>query len=141
MDQTHWDAQKLFQIINNSGLEYLTDKDYLIIPANISENHWVIIALNNKKKTIEYYDSLGTRNMDKICGIIERLLEALGMENYDWEGMEVPRQQNSYESWIFALKIVQALAGNLNFSFNSENIKYYRKIILAELRDGKIYVE
>ena len=141
MDQTQWDAQKLSQIINDSGLENLTDKDYLIIPANISENHWVIIAMNNKKKTIEYYDSLGTRNMDKICGIIERMIEALGMEHYDWEGMEVPRQQNSFESWIFALKTAQALAANLDFGFNSENIKHYRKIILAELRDGKIYVE
>ena len=141
MDQTTWDLEKLSEIINNSNLATLTSKNYLIIPANINQTHWVVIVLNNKAKTIEYYDSLGTRNMDKICGIIERFLEAMGMEAYDWEGMNVPRQQNSHDSWIFALKIVQALAGNLEFSFNAEDMKYYRKVMLAELRDGKIYVE
>lgn len=141
MNQTVWNTQELFKIISDLGLEKITDKNYLIIPANISPNHWVVLLINNKTKTIEYYDSLGTRSMEKICGIIEKFLEALDIEPYDWEGMEVPRQQNSYESWIFALKTVQALAGNFDFRFNAENIQYYKKIMLAELRDGKVYVE
>ena len=130
------DPIKLNRMISRSGLTNLTEKPYIIIPANIMNNHWVVIAINNVKKTIEYFDSKGTRNMDLICEIIEKCLVGLDIGCYDWEGMEVPYQQNNSDCGVFALKIVKALAGNKEFDFVAEEMKFYRKIMMYELKKG-----
>jgi sentrin-specific protease 1 len=132
------DVNKLKRIIARAGLDSLADKPYVVIPANVFHNHWIVLAINNLNLTIEYYDSKGTRNMEIICAKLERALVQLGIGPYDWEGIDVPYQQNSSDCGIFAAKIVQCLATNSEFLFDADDMKYFRKVMIYELKKAKL---
>ncbi|KAA1082260.1 Smt3-specific protease [Puccinia graminis f. sp. tritici] len=42
----------------------LFEKDLILFPTNLSNLHWVLGVINNRKKRFEYYDSLAGRNPD-----------------------------------------------------------------------------
>jgi Ulp1 family protease len=132
------DTYKLNRVIRKAGLEALTAKPYVVIPANVNQNHWVVLVINNLKMSIEYYDSKGTMKMEAICSKLERALIQLGIGPYDWEGMDVPYQQNNCDCGVFAVKIIQCLATNIEFMFDAYDMKYFRKIMIYELKKGRL---
>ena len=79
--------------------------------------------------------------MEPVCSLLEKLLELLEIDPYDWEAIAVPLQVNSYDCGVFVIKIIQALAKNLPFNFSAADMKYYRKIMLAELKQGRLFVD
>lgn len=141
MQKTQWDKVKLQRILRRAGLDKITAKAYLILPVNLNQMHWVVASINNSAKVIEFYDSMDGSSMEKVCGLLEILLETLGIEAYDWESIATPRQDNGYDCGLFAIKTIQALAKNENFQFNGGDMKYYRKIMLAEIKEGKLFVD
>jgi Ulp1 family protease len=141
MEKTEWDINKLHKILKKTGLDTILSKSYLVVPVNINQAHWAVVAINNIDNVIEYYESLETNSMENVCIIIEKLLQKLGLEPYDWELMAAPRQNNGFDCGVFMIKIIQALASNTVFNFTSEDIKYYRKIMLLELKEGRLFVD
>ena len=103
--------------------------------------HWVVASLNNSSKVIEFYDSMDGNSMEKVCGLLEILLGKLEIEPYDWECIATPKQNNGYDCGLFAIKTMQCLAKNANFHFTNADMKYYRKIMLVEIKEGRLFVD
>ena len=141
MQKTQWDLVKLKRILRRAGLDKLTSKPYVILLVNLNQMQWVVACLNNSAKVIEFYDSMDGSSMEKVCGLLEILLEKLDIEAYDWECMASPKQNNGYDCGIFALKTIQCLAKNASFQFTDADMEYYRKIMLAEIKEGKLFVD
>jgi hypothetical protein len=127
--------------LKQSGLESLASKPYLLFPVCCSPAHWCVVLLNNPLKTIEFYDSAGVSNMRKICCSFERLTENLLAEVYDWEAMAAPAPENPADSGLVAIKMIQALARNVPFAFSVQDLKHYRKLMLAEIQHGRLFID
>jgi Ulp1 family protease len=141
MQSTVWDKDKLNRILLKSGLVSLFSKMFLVLPVNIKQTHWAVVVINHRECVIEYYDSLSTSQMDYVCSVVEEFMRVMGCKAYDWEAVWTPEQNNYSDCGMFALRVIHALAHNRPFGFTSQEIKYYRKVMLTELKYGKLLVD
>lgn len=141
MAEQGWDIPKLTRIIARSGIYNFSQVPLIVFPVNIKQAHWVTVSINNIEQVIEYYDSFRSQNFENVCILIENFLENIGMGKYDWHEMETPIQEYAYDSGIFAIKTIQAIALNKDFFFCSEDMEFYRKVMMLELKHGKVFVD
>ncbi len=130
--------ETLQDALNISGLESILCKKYLILPIYLDKVHCLVVTIDNSKRVIEYYDSLSTQHMEYVCGIVERALETLGVGRYDWEVIAVPMQCNESDCGVIAVKCILALCKNIEFSFRGDEVKYYRKVMIAEIKHQRL---
>jgi Ulp1 family protease len=141
MAEQGWDIPKLTRIIARYGIYNFSEVPLIVFPVNIKQAHWVTVSINNNDQVIEYYDSFRSQNFENVCILIENFLENIGMGKYDWHEMETPIQEYAYDSGVFVMKTIQAVALNKDFFFCSEDMEFYRKVIMLELKHGKVFVD
>ncbi|GAA5850758.1 hypothetical protein JCM8547_009081 [Rhodosporidiobolus lusitaniae] len=114
------------------------EKDIIIIPINLGNNHWVCAAVNIALKRIEYYDSLGQARP----GVYKNLrkwvekehmnrkkaqIDVSGWENY-WDPNR-PKQKNTWDCGVFTCMFMESLSrdtGDDNWDFGQDNMDYLR---------------
>ncbi|OMJ67286.1 hypothetical protein SteCoe_35591 [Stentor coeruleus] len=141
MAEQGWDISKLTRIIARYGIYNFSKVPLIVFPVNIKQAHWVTICINNIDQVIEYYDSFKSQNFENVCVLIESFLENIGIGKYDWHEMETPIQEYAYDSGIFVIKTIQAVAFNKDFFFCSQDMEFYRKVMMLELKHGKVFVD
>ena len=123
-------------------------KDILIIPCHVSSNHWTLAAVDFSKKTIIYYDSMGSKDYGLLC----RVATYLNQESWDKRKLKFdlpgwkmfclekrsPQQTNNYDCGVFAMVTAELISRKEKISFSQDDIQAYRKQIYSELFNGKL---
>jgi hypothetical protein len=107
--------------------------DLCLFPVNITPSHWAAVALDLRRKTVEYMDSLNTSRgplkrgtrAHKVCSDVLRWVEDECREWPDVGGVidtsefrlvhsdRTPQQHNGYDCGVFAMWMVECLALDL----------------------------
>lgn len=122
--------------------------DVILVPVNEDEIHWCLAAIDLKQESIKYYDSMGS--LDGIVPYILRdylLAESLNkkkktlnMENWQMENVQnIPQQEFEGDCGVFMCVYSEMLSCNKPFSFTHEDVRYYRKKIIFEICNGKLF--
>ena len=117
-------------------------KDLLIIPCHVSNNHWTLAAVDLNKKTIIYYDSIGGKDYGLLCRIASYLhqeswdkrklkFDLPGWKNFCLEKRS-PKQTNNYDCGVFAMVTAELISRKEKISFSQDDIQAYRKRIYCE---------
>ncbi|KAI9615090.1 hypothetical protein H4Q26_011629 [Puccinia striiformis f. sp. tritici PST-130] len=129
------------------------EKDLIFFPINLSNLHWVLGVINNRKKRFEYYDSLGGSGsgvLSKLRRYYQDEYQARKDEDVDlneWSDYqpEVPLQSNSSDCGVFVCQFMYSLSQDLTdhnlqegkvvklFDFTAENMPYLRLKMAFEI--------
>lgn len=127
------------------GGEALLDVDMVFVPVHNSA-HWTLLVVRPATRSIEYYDSLGSRSLAHVNNIKKWLRGELG-DHYVEEEWAVlpstsPQQDNGSDCGVFLLTTAKALAVGLEPDvYSSADITTLRKKIVAELINGGLQGE
>ena len=115
-------------------------REKVLIPINISQQHWALAVINVNKKQIEYYDSM--------CGgfitgkpYIRKLTEALQphypTESFsEWsyqQDLAAPQQQNGFDCGVFMLQFIQDIIAERKWTVNQDKIPSVRRNMLLDI--------
>ena len=141
-----------FQYFNNNDHKMLAKMlpsfslikaERIFIPINVNDSHWCLIIIYNKFNTIKFYDSL--HNNIKDYGINMNLLKTFlnkdNIKKKEWkiiEDIAIPKQNNNYDCGIFVCILAYYKIHNLELNYTTEDMKFFRKIILLSIYDKEI---
>jgi len=101
----------------------LFDKDLILMPINITNTHWTLIAMDIVTKTISYYDSMrgnGQLYVDNALAYLRASAEARGLPFNDAEwtcdrhaAEAYPAQPNSFDCGIYVLMVADLLTARM----------------------------
>ena len=120
----------------------------ILIPIHLfEENHWTLISINMRKRTICHYDSLPTGNRYQVVkNIIDFLKDAhmtcfgnpLNPKQWDNKLPIIPKQKNLVDCGAFVLQIAENISRGAPHTFTPEEIPSIRKRMVLEILNQKI---
>ncbi|CRG83779.1 hypothetical protein PISL3812_01135 [Talaromyces islandicus] len=116
---------------------HLLEVETVFVPVH-QQSHWTLLVVSPANKTIEYFDSLGSRLVSFVDTIKEWLKGELG-DRYDEEEWTVlrtpsPKQNNGSDCGVFLLTTAKAVALGLEpTAYGPADIPLLRRKIVAEL--------
>ncbi|WWC66956.1 uncharacterized protein I206_100863 [Kwoniella pini CBS 10737] len=127
----------------------------VVFPINIGNMHWTACAVNFDEKRIEYYDSMGDggRHRDDVFELVRSYLNSEHKErkgkSFNFEGWSdefnknTPQQSNGSDCGVFSCQTLEMISRGRDlkkqgFEFNSENMPYFRKLMIWEIAQGKL---
>ena len=125
------DGQKLYEVQD------------VFIPVNRSF-HWTMLVVSPKRKTINYYDSLGGNGRHYVSAALHWLRGELGVtfSAGDWvveSAAASPQQNNSSDCGVFAVTTAkQLMLGRSPMGYGAHHIPLQRRRIVAELVAGRL---
>ncbi|NXX84135.1 SENP2 protease, partial [Urocolius indicus] len=121
----------------------LFKQDMIFVPIHL-KRHWTLVVIDNRKKTIKYFDSLG-QNGDDICQTVFKYLQAEHLEKnkqelscWEWslcsvEPHEIPQQLNGSDCGVFLCKYVDVLSQDKPITFTQIHMPYFRRCMVWEI--------
>lgn len=109
--------------------------DVILIPVHL-ENHWILVVINIKDKSVEYYDSLGGYN----CTVMKKVTEFIELEQAKWckypktflrYKKKVSLQDNGYDCGVYVCMYARTCVDNKQQYKGS--MKHLRLKILHEI--------
>ncbi|KAL5105763.1 Sentrin-specific protease 1 [Taenia crassiceps] len=122
----------------------LFEHDLILVPIHDRTIHWCLVAIDLRKETLSYYDSMGGAN-DR-C--LDALLNYLDSESQDklqkplesistWQkintGASVPQQRNGSDCGVFLCTYAEFLSRDAEFTFSQEDMPNIRKRMMYEI--------
>lgn len=128
--------------INGEGL---LGVDMVFVPVHES-SHWTLMVLRPAERTIEYFDSLGSRGKRQMNTIKGWLQGELGKSYVEDEWTNLPSvssmQDNGSDCGVFLLTNAKAVALNIEpTAFGARDTEMLRKKIIAEIMNGGLHGE
>lgn len=125
------------------GGEGLLNVDTVFIPVH-EINHWTLMVVRPEDRTIEYFDSMGSRGGFQVAKIKEWLRGELGSKYKDEEWTVLPsvssHQDNGSDCGVFLLTNAKAIAVGVEpTAIRPRHIKLLRRKIVAELMNGGLH--
>lgn len=122
--------------------------DKVMIPINISNQHWALLVLRMTSKTISYYDSMGGDG-SKYFDILLQYLEdeskgeaGLGKDAWvfkrrQWKctNCKTPQQSNGYDCGVFCILIADLISLDIPLLFGQADIVAVRRRLVASIFD------
>ncbi|XP_068277104.1 sentrin-specific protease 2 [Nyctibius grandis] len=117
--------------------------DIILVPIR-SREHWALVAIDIREKTVKYYDSLG-RNGEWSCGILFRYLQeeslkkrnvALTVSEWTLRSMEpddIPQQYNASDCGVFVCKYADYFSQDKPLTFNQLHMPSFRRRMVWEI--------
>ena len=120
------------------GGKDLKDVERIYIPINQNSNHWTLLVISPKFKTIEYFDSFHGDPSKVIDNAKELLKYELGgdFKAGEWtiKGRGGPRQTNGVDCGVFVSTTVKMISLGVDpMAYSSTDIPLQRRRIVAEL--------
>lgn len=134
------------------------EKTIIFIPINISSTHWALAIVNNRDKTIGYYDSLNSLSQTSDCdseahdeaefsdlhyiktyleGEVERLGLNEDVSQYKLKpNIKVPQQKNGYDCGVFTCICASYIAKSLKLTYKQDDMPIFRQRIAYEILNG-----
>ena len=104
----------------------ITSSDLILIPINIANTHWTLVAIDRIKRSISYYDSLRGDGALYINNAIEyiKTQSETAQQHFDISEWSIdphaarafPSQPNGYDCGIYILMVADLLTSNLPVS-------------------------
>lgn len=128
--------------INGEGL---LGVDMVFVPVHES-SHWTLMVVRPADRTIEYFDSLGSRGARQVGVIKEWLRGELGSKFVEDEWSILPsvssQQDNGSDCGVFLLTNAKAVALNIEpTAFGARDTTTLRQKIIAEIMNGGLHGE
>ncbi|XP_049817479.1 sentrin-specific protease 2-like [Aethina tumida] len=130
-----------------SGCTDIFHKNLIFVPVFDNNNHWTLIIVNTKTKTIKFYDSKGSRNSVAPTLVLRYLVvEHMNKKSacLDWKRYQMvpnaptPQQMNDSDCGVFLLTLAEFMSRNRPLVFCQNDMPYLRKRIVAEIMIGKL---
>lgn len=119
-------------------------KDKLIIPIHMELiNHWCLVCVDFKEKSIKYYDSLGERNFKCMKLILFYLLmehthkkhRELSVNGWLLKNIkDCPQQENDWDCGVFVCMYAEYLTRGASLNFSQKDMDNFRKQIRSEIK-------
>ncbi|KAL8796110.1 MAG: hypothetical protein Q9195_001443 [Heterodermia aff. obscurata] len=124
----------------------MKDVERIYIPINENRNHWVLLVVSPKFKTIEYFDSMGGDGEDVIGHAKALLKQELGgdYKEREWtvQARGGPRQTNGSDCGVFVSTTAKMISLGVDpMAYSSVDIPMQRRRIVAELMNGGFHGE
>lgn len=112
-----------------------------------SNVHWVLAVVNIKERKVEFYDSMHSIDRQIMKDMLQYIRdEAKNKLNEDWdtsdwemEAPEVPRQDNTCDCGVFAVKFADAIGkGREVGDVTADRMPFLRRRIAADILRGKV---
>ncbi|ODV59429.1 SUMO protease ULP1 [Ascoidea rubescens DSM 1968] len=131
----------------------VTKMDYIFIPINLLNSHWVLGIINNKKRRFEYLDSLNGGSFNILGKLQEYMAEetermypnydrGLGeFDYYNWEAIErkdIPQQENGSDCGVFTCMNVDFLSQEKHLKFSQNDMKNIRRRMAYSIISGEL---
>ena len=124
--------------------EDLREKDKILCPIH-SGDHWSLIAIDTKTRTVHYLDSLqGSRNRSAAPGIMKRFIEKYYRDKGEKASFKVkvrkdaPLQGNGVDCGVFTCKYAERESRGEKQDFKQEDLSNARLWMTRELMRGKL---
>ncbi|XP_065604470.1 sentrin-specific protease 2 [Cyrtonyx montezumae] len=117
--------------------------DIILIPIHLRE-HWTLVVVDVRKKTIVYFDSLGKKG-DSICETVFHYLQGESWEkqkvklscsewtHHNMESHEIPQQSNKHDCGVFVCKYADYVSRDKPITFTENHMPYFRKRMVWEI--------
>ena len=124
----------------------LLEVEYVIVPINPS-NHWTVMVISPLHKTIEYFDSLSSREATSNANIELAKVWLRGelgsefvVEEWTTKVVAGPKQENQSDCGVFAVTTARMilLGWEPKGAYRAGHIADQRKRMLAELMKGRL---
>ncbi|VVC33009.1 Ulp1 protease family, C-terminal catalytic domain [Cinara cedri] len=117
-------------------------KRYLFFPTHVNHNHWILIAVNLRKKQIYHYNSYGYYYERPVNAIVDFLKDwhiekGKDPSVYEIVNCPTPAQKTSYDSGPWILQIAKCLTFGKPIDFSQSDMQIFRQIHKMEM-DFKI---
>lgn len=117
--------------------------DILLVPLHCSM-HWCLAAVDFRKRTIHYYDSLMSKGdkghfLLQLRSYVEDESQGKKKESIDWKAWELivaedaPQQKNTSDCGVFICQYSECLSRDAPFAFEQQHMPYFRKRMVFEL--------
>lgn len=138
----------------------LFEKSLVFIPINISSTHWALATIDNKAKTLAYYDSLNALNTNSeeeeeriarfpgleliktyMKGEVGRLQlgNTVDVDSYELlDQIKVPQQQNGFDCGVFTCVCAYYLSTHKPLTYSQKDIPTFRARMIYELIQDKL---
>ncbi|XP_052889266.1 uncharacterized protein LOC128297625 [Anopheles moucheti] len=139
--------------IGYSGVRRWTRKvdllahDIIVVPVHVGGIHWCMSTIDLRRKTIHYYDSMGSPN-NAVLNALEQYLCEESMDKrktpFDKSGLtkqnmrDCPRQKNGSDCGVFSCMFAEFLTRDHAITFDQSNMPYFRKKMTVEVMLGKL---
>lgn len=120
----------------------------ILFPVHVNNNHWALVVVDFRQKTIRYYDSMGNTN-PKVLDAIENYLKEESLSKlkkpfdivpFKKQNVEnIPRQDNGNDCGVFSCIFAEVISRNKQINFTQENIPYFRDRMIVEILEGKLF--
>ncbi|XP_066993431.1 sentrin-specific protease 1 isoform X2 [Anabrus simplex] len=120
--------------------------DMLIIPVHLGV-HWCMAAVDFRKKSIRYYDSMGAPNrtcLEALMGYLEEEMMDKKKEKFDRTGwttenvQNIPQQMNGSDCGMFACMYAEFLCRDVKINFSQADMPYFRRKMAYEILTKKL---
>uniref|UniRef100_A0A182UU41 Ubiquitin-like protease family profile domain-containing protein n=1 Tax=Anopheles merus TaxID=30066 RepID=A0A182UU41_ANOME len=121
--------------------------DMIVVPVHVGGIHWCMATIDLRRKTIHYYDSMGSPN-NAVLNALEQYLceESLDKRKapFDKTGLtkqnmrDCPRQKNGSDCGVFSCMFAEFLSRDHPITFDQSNMPYFRKKMTVEIMLGKL---
>ncbi|NWS78812.1 SENP2 protease, partial [Crotophaga sulcirostris] len=123
-------------------------KDLILVPIH-RKQHWALVVIDVRKKTIKYFDSLGLDG-NKICVALFKYLQEesreknkLELDCSEWtlqsmKSHEIPQQWNGSDCGVFVCSYAECMARDKPFNFTQDHMPYFRKKMVWEIIHQKL---
>ena len=111
--------------------------------------HWALVAVDLKKRTVTYYDSMLRHGKDDSCvGKVIRYLEEEHQHrkgyrmNFQLRSMwdqTVPQQSNGFDCGVFVCRFAEQLSRGSPPDATQEHMPLYRQLMVWEIATNQLY--
>ncbi|GFR03509.1 hypothetical protein TNCT_407871 [Trichonephila clavata] len=120
--------------------------DLLFVPLHFGM-HWALCVVDNRVKTIKYYDSMHGTDEGCMRTILNFLVaemkgkknQILNPDSYTLEIVkDIPQQMNGSDCGMFSLKYAEYLSRDAPITFTQEHMQYFRRRMVVEIMEKKL---
>ncbi|AXI23881.1 C-terminal catalytic domain [Cardinium endosymbiont of Sogatella furcifera] len=119
--------------------------DIVLVPIHLG-NHWCLVVIDLRKKTIRYYDSLGNANDGGLKKLLQFFTDAVAnkqatkKDTKAWRCsyLKEPAQSNGSDCGVFICQFADYVSRDLPINFTEHDMPYFRKRMAIEILNGKL---
>uniref|UniRef100_A0A0A1WRA7 Sentrin-specific protease 1 n=1 Tax=Zeugodacus cucurbitae TaxID=28588 RepID=A0A0A1WRA7_ZEUCU len=122
-------------------------KDIIPVPVHVGGVHWCMAIIHLKKRTIKYYDSMGTPNPSVLKALeqylkdesLDKRKQPFDTSQFEIESVrDVPRQMNGSDCGVFSCMFAEYITRNREITFSQQHMQYFRHKMILEIVSGEL---
>jgi len=118
----------------------------VLVPVHLGM-HWCLATIDNQRKVITYYDSMGGNNTGCVYALEEYISEehlakkGSPLDTSKWEKViakKIPQQMNGSDCGMFTCKFAEYISRRAKITFSQKDMPYFRRRMIYEIVSNKL---